>query len=69
MITGKDLKRMVEVIPDNAIVLVNGNQNVSVESVDVSTYPWLNVSINLTPGYSITKDSVMQEMFKDIQLR
>lgn len=69
MITGKDLKRMVEVIPDNAIVLVNGNQNVSVESVDVSMYPWLNVSINLTPGYSITKDSVMQEMFKDLQLR
>ncbi len=69
MITGKDLKRMVEVIPDNAIVLVNGNQNVSVNSVDVSTYPWLNVSINITPGYSITKDSVMQEMFKDLQLR
>ncbi len=69
MITGKDLKRMVEAIPDDAIVLINKNQNVSIVSVDVSTFPWLNASINLTPGFSLTKDSVMKEMFKDLQMR
>ena len=64
MITGKDLKRMVEVIPDDAIVLVGNNQHVGVESVTVSTWPWLNANLELTPGFSITKDSVLEEMFK-----
>ena len=69
MITGKDLKRMVEAIPDDAIVMVNNNQYVSIEGVSVSTFPWLNASLSLTPGFSITKDSVMQELFKDLQVR
>ena len=37
MITGKDLKRMVSLIPDDAYVTVNGNYDVSVESVKVES--------------------------------
>lgn len=66
MITGKELRLMVEAIPDDAIVFVNGNQKVSVVSVDVSTFPWLHASINLTSGYSVTSDAVMSELFKDL---
>jgi hypothetical protein len=64
MITGKDLKRMVEAIPDDAIVMVNNNQYVSITNIVVSTFPWLNASLNLTPGFSITKDSVLEDMFR-----
>lgn len=72
MITGKDLKRMVEAIPDDAYVTVNGNYNVSVESVTVESadpFGYIHSDLKLTSGYSLTKDSVMQEMFKDLQVR
>lgn len=70
MISGKDLKRMVSLIPDNAAVTINGNYNVDITQVKVETdMDGLLVDLLLTPGYSITKDSVMQEMFKDLQLR
>ena len=67
MITGKDLKRMVEAIPDDAYVTVNGNYNVSVESVTVESadpFGYIHSDLKLTSGYSLTKDSVLNEMFK-----
>lgn len=70
MISGKELKRMVSLIPDNAAVTINGNYNVDITQVKMETdMDGLLVDLLLTPGYSITKDSVMQEMFKDLQLR
>ncbi len=70
MISGKELKRMVSLIPDNAAVTINGNYNVDITQVKMETdMDGLLVDLLLTPGYSITKDSVMQEMFKDLQMR
>lgn len=64
------MKRMVSLIPDNAAVTINGNYNVDITQVKMETdMDGLLVDLLLTPGYSITKDSVMQEMFKDLQLR
>ena len=66
------MKRMVEAIPDDAYVTVNGNYNVSVESVTVESadpFGYIHSDLKLTSGYSLTKDSVMQEMFKDLQVR
>jgi len=61
---------MVSLIPDNAAVTINGNYNVDITQVKMETdMDGLLVDLLLTPGYSITKDSVMQEMFKDLQLR
>ncbi len=57
---------MVEAIPDDAYVTVNGNHNVSVESVTVESadpFGYIHSDLKLTPGFSITKDSVMDEMF------
>ena len=76
MITGKDLKRMVSLIPDDAYVTVNGNYDVSVESVKVESadpFGYIHSDLKLTSGYSITKDCVLEEMFKrpfkDAQMR
>lgn len=65
MITGKDLKMFASVIPDDAGVTINGNWNVNIVNVKVETNPnGLLADLQLTPGYSITKDSVLDEMFR-----
>ena len=68
MITGKCLKQLVELIPDDAAVIVNGNWNVSVEGVSVETAVdgWI-ASLKLTEGFSVTSDKVLEEIF--IQLK
>lgn len=65
MITGKDLKMMVSFIPDNAGVTINGNWHVDIVNVKVETglSGWL-ADLQLTNGYSITKDSVLEDMFR-----
>lgn len=65
MITGKDLKRLVALIPDEAGVVLNGNWNVSIEGVTVETTldGWI-ASLNLTKGFSITSDEVLNGLFK-----
>lgn len=64
MMTGKCLKQLVGIIPDDAGVMVNGNWNVSVEAVSVETSEgrW-SASLNLTKGYSVTSDEVLNGMF------
>ena len=65
MITGKDLKWMVSCIPDDAGVTVNGNWDVNIVNVKVENNPnGLFADLQLTKGYSITKDSVLDEMFR-----
>ena len=68
MTTGKYLKQLVEMIPDDAVVTVNGNWNVSVEAVSVETTVdgWI-ASLRLTEGFSVTSDKVLNEIF--IQLK
>lgn len=68
MITGKYLKQLVGIIPDDAVVMVNGNWNVSVEAVSVETSEdrWL-ASLNLTKGYSVTSDEVLNGMFNQLK--
>lgn len=64
MIRGKELKRYIEAIPDNAVVIVGGNRDVDIIGVEVSVEDgkWL-VNLPITEGYSITKDSVLKSMF------
>jgi len=64
MITGKELKRMIDLIPDSAVVTINGNWMVDVSEVTVETTPnGLMADLQLTKGFSITKDSVLAELF------
>jgi hypothetical protein len=48
--------------------MVNGNWNVSVEAVSVETSEdrWL-ASLNLTKGYSVTSDEVLNGMFNQLR--
>ena len=64
MITGKQLKDYAAVIPDDAVVYIGKNQHASIVGVEVSTFPFLNANLELTPGFSITKDSVLDELFR-----
>lgn len=67
MITAKDLKRMLAAVPDDAVIIINNNYNVSVESLDVTMTTFTVCDIVLTGGYSITKDSVINEMFDQLR--
>lgn len=51
------------VVPDDAVIIINNNYNVSVESLNVTMTTFTVCDIVLTGGYSITKDSVINEMF------
>lgn len=67
MITAKDLRRMLAVVPDDAVIIINNNYNVSVESLDVTMTTFTVCDIVLTGGYSITKDSVINEIFDQLR--
>lgn len=67
MITAKDLRRMLAAVPDDAVIIINNNYNVSVESLNVTMTTFTVCDIVLTEGYSITKDSVINEMFDQLR--
>ena len=70
MILMKDLKRMLDILPDNSVVTINGNYNVDIVSVFAeTTFDGIRCDLKLTPGYSITKDSVMDAMFGQLKER
>lgn len=77
MMTGKELKRLVSIIPDDAAVTINGGYDVDIVEVSVEgPGPFCSPSadLKLTQGYTITKDSVLDKMFrpdkfKDVETR
>ena len=70
MITGEELKRYVNVIPDKAIVTLDGNPDADIVGFKAETYDgrWV-VNLQITEGFSITKDSVLDSMFDFLRLR
>lgn len=67
MITAKDLKRMLAAVPDDAVIIIDNNYNVTVESLNVTVTTFAVCDIVLTEGYSITKDSVINGMFDQLR--
>lgn len=67
MMYGKDLKDLLKGIPDEAIVTIDDNYKVDIVGYDMSTAlcpgDCHHVNLNLTEGFSITKDSIIDEMF------
>ena len=65
MIRGKELKRYIEAIPDNAAVIIDGNYDVDIIGVKVTVEDgkWL-VNLPITEGYSITKDSIIKSILE-----
>ncbi len=71
MMYGRDLKRLVDMIPLDALVTINGNPNVDIESVTVETAPFggLNADLQLTKGFQICKDDFIKDLFEKLKDR
>lgn len=65
----EDLKRMVNSIPDGAVVTLNGNPNVDIVSIHVETTPfdYLQADLKLSDGFSIVKDGFIDFMFDELR--
>lgn len=69
MMRSEDLKRMINAIPDGAVVSLNGNPNVDIESIRVETTPfgYYNSNLRLTDGFSIVKDGFVSGLFDELR--
>ena len=71
MITGKELKRYLTVIPDGAVVMLDGNPEADIIGIKCETDSinggW-TVNLQITEGYSVTKDSVVKGIFDCLKL-
>ena len=62
----KDLKRMLEGIPDETIVLLGGSYNCDIVGVSVETSPfdYLTADLKLTKGWSVQNDKLFDSILK-----
>ena len=69
MMRSEDLKRMINAIPDGAVVSLNGTPNVDIESISVETTPfgYCNSNLKLTDGFSIVKDGFVSGLFDELR--
>lgn len=69
MMRSEDLKRMINAIPDGAMVLLNGNPNVDIVSVHVETTPfeYLDADLKLSDGFSIVKDNFVNGLYDELR--
>lgn len=70
MITGEELKRYVNIIPDKAVVMLDGNPDADIIGIKAETDDgrWV-VNLQITEGFSVTKDSIIQGMFDCLRLK
>ncbi len=71
MMYGRDLKRLIDMIPPDAIVTINGNRNVDIESVTVETAPFggMDATLHLTKGFQLCKDEFIDDLFEKLKSR
>ena len=69
MIRGSDLKRMINMIPDDAGVTLNGNWNVNIESVTVDSggCGGPTADLKLTDGFSLVKDDFVSGLYDKLR--
>ena len=71
MMYGRDLKRLIDMIPPDAVVSINGNPHVDIESVTVETGPFgcLDATLHLTKGFQLCKDEFIDDLFEKLKSR
>lgn len=71
MMYGRDLKRLIDMIPPDAVVTINGNRNVDIESVTVETAPFggMDATLHLTKGFQLCKDEFIDDLFEKLKSR
>lgn len=71
MITGEELKRYLTLVPDDAVVMLDGNPEADIIGIKCETDSinggWL-ANLQITEGYSVTKDSVVKGIFDCLRL-
>lgn len=68
MMSGKEIKRLVNLIPDDAFVTIDGNPRVDVTSVAIETsFDGISADLQLTPGWSISNDRILSEIMADVK--
>ncbi len=69
MMKSEELKRMINAIPDGAVVSLNGNPNVDIVSIKVETTPFdhYDASLGLTGGFSIVKDDFINGLYDELR--
>lgn len=71
MMYGRDLKILIDMIPPDAVVSINGNPHVDIESVTVETGPFgcLDATLHLTKGFQLCKDEFIDDLFEKLKSR
>lgn len=65
---GKDFKDfIVKMIPDDAVVIIDGNYKVDIEQISVEFSDQVTADLKLTEGFSVTCDEVMDKLFDDLR--
>lgn len=68
MMSGKEIKRLVNLIPDEAIVTIDGNPRVDVTNVAIEfSFDGVSADLQLTPGWSISNDRILSEFMADVK--
>ena len=69
MMQAKILKDMINMISDDAIVMLNGNPKVNIESVTVenTSFDYLSADLKLTDGFRLCTNSFMDCLFEQLR--
>lgn len=66
--TGQELKDLLAMIPNKALVSIGGSPFCKIEGVTLETcFDSIYCDIKLTPGYSITCDNIIDSLFEDLK--
>lgn len=66
MVLAKDLKRMLNVIPDDAPVCIGDSYGCSIASVSYGTFDGI-AKLHLTDGFEITTTAFMKGIFEQMK--
>ena len=68
MMTMKDLRMILVGVPDEAVVTVDENGYVSIDSITVSNdYGYLKCDLHITKGFSVTNDHVLDVLYASMK--
>ena len=66
MMSAIELKRLVSLIPDDAVVTIGGNPRVEITAVKIShDCDIVSAELDITPGWSITSDKILDDIMKE----
>ena len=69
MMLGKNFKDfIVKMIPDDAVVIIDGNYEVDIEEISVEFSDDVVADLILTKGFSVTCDRIMDSLFNDLRI-